>query len=84
MQRVAMARALVVQPQLLLADEPTGNLDSKSGAGVLDLLLELNDQQGVAMLVATHDERAASKARRVLELRDGVTVPSFELKAPAT
>jgi len=74
MQRVAIARALVVRPELLLADEPTGNLDSKTGAGILELLRRLNEQEGVAVLLATHDERAAASAPRNLELRDGAVV----------
>ena len=71
MQRVAIARALVVRPGLLLADEPTGNLDSRTGAGILALLRQLSEQERVAVLLATHDERAAASAPRVLELRDG-------------
>jgi len=74
MQRVAIARALVVRPELLLADEPTGNLDSRTGAGILELLRQLNEQERVAVLLATHDERAAASAPRILELRDGAVV----------
>jgi putative ABC transport system ATP-binding protein len=70
-QRVAIARALANHPQLLLADEPTGNLDSKTGAGILELLRELNRQDGQTVVMVTHDFRAASHADRVLVLRDG-------------
>ena len=71
MQRVAVARALVVEPALLLADEPTGNLDSKSGAQVLDLIGDLFASRGVTILLATHSAEAAARAGRVLRLRDG-------------
>jgi len=72
MQRVAVARALVASPALLLADEPTGSLDSRSGAQVLDLIAELASARGVTVLLATHSEPAAGRARRVLRLRDGL------------
>ena len=71
MQRVAVARALVVGPSLLLADEPTGNLDSRSGAQVLDLVSGLASARGVTILLATHSDEAARRADRVLRLRDG-------------
>ena len=74
MQRVAIARALVVRPKLLLADEPTGNLDSTNSAQIMELLREINVREGVAILLATHDERAAESAPRLLELRDGTLV----------
>jgi putative ABC transport system ATP-binding protein len=69
-QRVAIARALINSPALLLADEPTGNLDSTSGQGVLDILEECY-QQGQTILMVTHDSLAAARARRVLFLHDG-------------
>ncbi len=72
MQRVAVARALVVAPSLLLADEPTGNLDSKNGAQVLDLIADLVAGRGVTILLATHSAEAAARAGRVLRLRDGL------------
>ncbi len=72
-QRVAIARALINHPTLLLADEPTGNLDSASGRQVLDILSEFN-QQGQTILIVTHDAVAAARARRVLFLRDGLIV----------
>ncbi len=72
MQRVAVARALVVSPALLLADEPTGNLDSRTGAQVLDLLGGLVAGRGVTIVLATHSADAAARAGRVLSLRDGL------------
>lgn len=70
MQRAAIARALVMQPPLLLADEPTGNLDSKSAADVLALLEELNSE-GQTLVMVTHDPDIAARARRSVHLRDG-------------
>jgi putative ABC transport system ATP-binding protein len=70
-QRVAIARALVGQPQLVLADEPTGNLDSEAGAKVLGLLSALTRERGVATILATHDAQAADYADRLMEMRDG-------------
>ena len=71
MQRVAIARAIVNNPKLLLADEPTGALDSKSGAQVMELFQKLNDE-GVTVLMITHDPDIASHAKRVVTIRDGV------------
>ena len=70
-QRVAVARALVHRPQLLLADEPTGNLDSANGARVLEVMEELRKSEGAALVLATHDRRLVERADRVVELRDG-------------
>lgn len=71
MQRAAVARALVHRPALVIADEPTGNLDSESGARVMALLTELNRETGVTMLLATHAADVAATARRVVRMRDG-------------
>lgn len=71
MQRVAIARAIVNNPKLLLADEPTGALDSKSGAQVMELFQKLN-QEGVSVLMITHDPDIASHAKRVVTIRDGI------------
>jgi putative ABC transport system ATP-binding protein len=71
MQRAAIARALVAQPRLLLADEPTGNLDSATGGEILDVLCDQVAEEGTALLMVTHDVGAANKAEQVLHLRDG-------------
>lgn len=71
-QRVAIARALVNEPRLILADEPTGNLDTRRGGEILDLLGELCRERGVAVLLVTHDPQAAAVADRVYTLRDGL------------
>jgi len=70
-QRVAIARALINGPELLLADEPTGNLDSKSGGEIIGLLKDLCAERQMTLIIATHDARVAAQARRVIELIDG-------------
>jgi putative ABC transport system ATP-binding protein len=70
-QRVAIARALAHRPELLLADEPTGNLDSQNGANILQLLCELTDETGVALVLVTHSPEAAAICHREIRLRDG-------------
>jgi putative ABC transport system ATP-binding protein len=73
-QRVAIARALVNQPAIILADEPTGNLDTKSGAEILDILLDLNKEQGTTLIFVTHDAEIASRTQRRVRLLDGLIV----------
>jgi putative ABC transport system ATP-binding protein len=70
-QRVSIARALLTEPEIVLADEPTGNLDTRSSGGVLQLLSELNESEGQTLVIVSHDPAAASTARRVVFLRDG-------------
>ena len=73
-QRVALARAFITKPPILLADEPTGNLDGKTGQQVLELLLELNHQEGATLVMVTHDPALAEHADRIITLRDGLIV----------
>jgi putative ABC transport system ATP-binding protein len=77
-QRVAIARALFGKPRLLLADEPTGNLDSKSGRQVMELFLELNRTQSLTVVLVTHDDRLAAMTQRIVRLRDGTVVGEGE------
>ncbi|MFY0643725.1 MAG: ABC transporter ATP-binding protein [Bacteroidia bacterium] len=70
-QRVAVARALASKPDFILADEPTANLDSTSTASLLDLMLKLNQEEGITFVFSTHDQRVIERARRVIELVDG-------------
>ena len=81
-QRIAIARALVTEPQLLLADEPTGNLDSRTGQAILDLLLRLNSDQRLTVLLVTHNLLAAAQGQRTVELRDGGIVREARAEGP--
>ena len=78
-QRVAIARALVALPRLLLADEPTGNLDSKTGVEILDLLARLRKEYGMTVLIATHEQHVAARSDRLIRLRDGRVVDDLDL-----
>jgi putative ABC transport system ATP-binding protein len=80
-QRVALARAFMLRPPIVLADEPTGNLDTANGSQVLDILLELNRTEGTTLVLVTHDPGLAAFARRRITLRDGLVV-SDELTPP--
>ena len=87
-QRVAIARALVGEPRLLLADEPTGNLDTRNGAEVMRILEDLNASRGVAVVLVTHDGDVAARARRQVRVRDGLVeadtaAPDAPAPAPA-
>jgi putative ABC transport system ATP-binding protein len=78
-QRVAIARALINSPSLLLADEPTGNVDSRNAAGILDLLDELRSSWPMTVILATHDPQVAARCERLIRLRDGAVIDDMEL-----
>jgi putative ABC transport system ATP-binding protein len=80
-QRVAIARALVTEPDVLLADEPTGNLDSERSVEIMELLAELNTQAGLTVLLVTHEPEMAAYARKIVHFKDGL-VDSVEVRAP--
>jgi putative ABC transport system ATP-binding protein len=83
-QRVAIARALVIEPVVLLADEPTGNLDTKTGAGILSLLRKTRDELKQTIILVTHDVAAASCADKVLFLHDGRIIDDINLEGNKT
>jgi len=74
-QRVALARAFAAEPELLLADEPTGNLDSQTGQRIIELMFELNAERGTTLVLVTHDRALADRCQRILELREGCLLP---------
>jgi len=78
-QRVAIARALANSPDVILADEPTGALDSKTGASVLDFLKKLHKEKGTTIVMVTHDEHVAHQAQRIVYLKDGMIVDNLEV-----
>ena len=73
-QRVAIARAIAAEPALVLADEPTANLDSQTGSALLDLMVRLNEEKGITFLFSTHDPMVMERAKRLVEIRDGRVV----------
>ncbi len=73
-QRVAMARALINEPAIIMADEPTGNLDTKAGDELMKLLLQLNKERGTTLIIVTHDPEVAVHTQRIVHIRDGVVV----------
>ena len=83
-QRVALARAFVARPTLLLADEPTGNLDSEIGGQVIDVLFDLQKRHGSTLLLITHDEDVAARCHRVVRMQDGRIVADMPARTPVT
>lgn len=79
-QRIALARAFMVRPPILMADEPTGNLDSQNGQHILDLLIALNRREGTTMVLVTHDRALAAHADRIITLRDGLILSDELIK----
>jgi len=82
-QRVAIARALATTPSLILADEPTANLDTPNGKQIMEIMTRLNQETGVTFVFATHDPRVIAYARRVITLRDGLVLENHEAEKVA-
>ena len=80
---MAIARALINRPPIVLADEPTGNLDSRTGAGIVDLLLGLREQHGMTVVLASHDSVIAARCDRIVHLLDGRVVDDLDVRAEA-
>jgi ABC-type lipoprotein export system ATPase subunit len=80
-QRVAIARALFNEPELLLCDEPTGNLDTKTGRSVIEFFRELNDTDGVTLIIVTHERRVSSVAKRIIRMEDGRMIEGADVTA---
>ena len=76
-QRVAIARALIMQPKIVLADEPTGNLDSKTGDEIIDIMRNLNKEFGVTVILVTHEHDIAEKTKRQIYIKDGEVVEKY-------
>jgi putative ABC transport system ATP-binding protein len=83
-QRVAIARAMANNPRLLLADEPTGNLDSRNGRLIIDLLLRINRERGTTLVLVTHDQQLADLADRRISFRDGLVVEDIRIRPAST
>ncbi len=81
-QRVAVARAIVSRPQLILADEPTANLDSKTGSDLIDLMHQLNEQEQMTFIFSSHDKMVLERSRRLLVLRDGAIIEDKRQNGP--
>lgn len=80
-QRVSIARSLITEPAVVFADEPTGNLDTKTEAEIIDLLIELNVNLGITFIIVTHEHEVAKRAKRIIHLRDGRLVEAAEKEA---
>jgi len=81
-QRVAIARALINKPEIVLADEPTGQLDSRTGAEIMDVFQRLNQEQGITIVVVTHSDEVAKCANRIITFRDGLVISDGEVSRP--